>query len=77
MDMFNISATDQDVTDFFINAFKETVEYRMANNVDRKDFLNLIMQLMNTGSIQDNDEKKSGLEQSSNLFAMILRYCNV
>lgn len=52
---FNISTTDKDVSNFFINAFKDMVEYRLANKVERKDFLDSLMQLITKGYL-DGDE---------------------
>ncbi|XP_046466088.1 probable cytochrome P450 6a14 [Neodiprion pinetum] len=57
------SGTDADVTKFFISAFTETVKYRTANNVARKDFLDLIIQLMNKGYIENDDKKLSQLSE--------------
>lgn len=37
----------EDVTDFFMNAVKETVDYREKNNVKRKDFMDLLINLKN------------------------------
>ncbi|XP_046751467.1 probable cytochrome P450 6a14 [Diprion similis] len=57
LDLFKIPVIEKDISKFFISAFTETVEYRIANDVVRKDFLDLIMQLMNKGYIDNNDEK--------------------
>ncbi|KAL1462448.1 hypothetical protein WDU94_014282 [Cyamophila willieti] len=35
------------VTDFFVNLFKSSWKYREENNIERNDFLNLLMQLRN------------------------------
>ncbi|XP_046629107.1 uncharacterized protein LOC124309484 [Neodiprion virginianus] len=59
LDVFRIRGVDKEIADFFIGAFKETVEYRMANNVVRRDFLDLVMQLMQKGSVQNDDGKKT------------------
>ncbi|XP_046604350.1 probable cytochrome P450 6a14 isoform X1 [Neodiprion virginianus] len=58
LELLRISATDADVEKFFVSAFTETVEYRTVNSVVRKDFLDLIMQLMDKGYVE-NDDKKS------------------
>ena len=58
-DFFSIPYTDKDVTNFFINVFKETVEYRESNNIERKDFLNLLMQLMRNGYVEADDNSEA------------------
>lgn len=40
----------KDVTDFFLNIVKETVEYREKNNVQRNDFMSLLIELKNSKS---------------------------
>uniref|UniRef100_A0A8D8LRU3 Probable cytochrome P450 6a14 n=1 Tax=Cacopsylla melanoneura TaxID=428564 RepID=A0A8D8LRU3_9HEMI len=35
------------VTDFFVNLFQSSLSYREKNNIERNDFLNLLMQLRN------------------------------
>lgn len=57
MDLLSIPFTDKGVTKFFSSAFKETVEYREANNVTRPDFMNLIMQLMRRGYVDGDDDE--------------------
>lgn len=37
----------RDVTDFFLNSVKDTIEYREKNNVQRKDFMDILIQLKN------------------------------
>lgn len=50
------------VGDYFTRIFKEVVIYRRENNVMRKDFVSLLMELMDNGFIEDNEEmtKSSG-----------------
>lgn len=39
------------VTNFFINVLSENIEYREKNNDNRNDFMNMLIQLKNKGSI--------------------------
>ncbi|CAH0555970.1 unnamed protein product [Brassicogethes aeneus] len=43
--MLNVKISQQDVSDFFINVVRDTVKYRKENNVTRKDFLQLLIDL--------------------------------
>lgn len=43
------------VSDFFMNVVKDTVEYREKNNIDRKDFMQLLIQLKNKGRLVDDE----------------------
>ncbi|PSN34611.1 hypothetical protein C0J52_20552 [Blattella germanica] len=47
----------KDVNDYFIQMVRETVDYREKNNVQRKDFLQLMIQLKNKtlGTIRSDD----------------------
>ncbi|XP_043496163.1 probable cytochrome P450 6a14 [Polistes fuscatus] len=61
LDLFSIPFIDKGVSRFFLNAFEETVKYREAHNIVRKDFLDLIMQLMKNGYIKSDEEKRTDL----------------
>lgn len=46
-----------DVSEFFLNSLRNTVRYREENNVQRKDFLNLLMQLQKYGKLEGNEDE--------------------
>ncbi|RZB40440.1 p450 domain containing protein, partial [Asbolus verrucosus] len=46
--------TKTDVEQFFMKAIRDTVEYREKNNIYRKDFMHLLLQLKNRGSVADD-----------------------
>ncbi|EFA02820.1 cytochrome P450 6BQ6 [Tribolium castaneum] len=48
--------TPSDVETFFMKVIRDTVGYREKNNVYRKDFLHMLIQLKNRGTVTD-DEK--------------------
>lgn len=54
--LLRMKFVDQDVEDFFMTLVSTNFEYREKNNIFRKDFLQLLMQLRNTGSIKLNDD---------------------
>jgi cytochrome P450 family 6 len=55
---FHIKSFSDEVTDFFVNVVKETLDYREKNNIERKDFLNLLIQLKKKIDISENDDEE-------------------
>lgn len=53
MSVFRIKCLDQSVEDFIKSMVKQTLEYREKNNVYRKDFFQLLIQLRNTGAVMN------------------------
>lgn len=45
-----------DIAKFFMNVVTNNVEYREKNNIQRKDFMQLLLQLKNQGKVSENDE---------------------
>lgn len=54
--MLRMRVTDREVEDFFVPLIKSNVQYREQNNLIRKDFIQLMVQLRNSGSIKLNDD---------------------
>jgi len=50
--LFGVRFTDVDIGEFMIDTVPQNLEYREKNNVTRKDFLQLMVQLRNTGAVQ-------------------------
>ncbi|XP_059610501.1 cytochrome P450 6a9-like [Phlebotomus argentipes] len=50
-----IRATKPEVSDFFMRLLKETTEYREQNKIKRNDFLDLLLQIKNTGKLEGDD----------------------
>jgi cytochrome P450 family 6 len=55
---FNIKSFSDEVTEFFVNVVKETLDYREKNNIERKDFLNLLIQLKKKIDINEDDDEE-------------------
>ncbi|XP_065367005.1 uncharacterized protein LOC135959839 [Calliphora vicina] len=53
------------VSDFFINIVKQTVDYRLANNIKRNDFMDLLIELKNKND--DTEHNSSGIDLSQGL----------
>ncbi|KAL3280179.1 hypothetical protein HHI36_017679 [Cryptolaemus montrouzieri] len=56
MKFLNVKMIHRDVSEFFRDVVKHTVDYREKNDVYRKDFMHLLIQLKNNGKLLD-DEK--------------------
>lgn len=54
--ILKLKSVDDDVEDFMINVVKDTLSYREKNNVTRKDLMQLMIQLRNTGKVQEDGE---------------------
>ncbi|KAL6421554.1 hypothetical protein ACFW04_014294 [Cataglyphis niger] len=65
MDFFSIPFTDRGVTKFFTKMFRDNVEYRQTHNIVRHDFMNLLIQLMEKGYVEADDEKDVNDESST------------
>ncbi|KAJ8967189.1 hypothetical protein NQ314_003018 [Rhamnusium bicolor] len=46
--------TRKEIESFFMNAVKDTVEYREKNKIFRKDFMHLLLQLKNRGKVTED-----------------------
>ncbi|XP_053670570.1 probable cytochrome P450 6a14 [Anopheles nili] len=50
-----VKLTNEGVERFFLQVVRDTVEYREKNNVQRNDFMNLLLQIKNKGRLDDQD----------------------
>lgn len=60
----NIKDTDPEVEEFFLGMVRDTVQHRIANNVTRNDFLQLLIELKKKGSEDATEYTKK--ENSAN-----------
>ncbi|XP_039312728.1 probable cytochrome P450 6a14 isoform X2 [Solenopsis invicta] len=70
MDFFSIPLLPRSVTNFYMNMFRENVENRKANHIVRHDFMNLLIQLMERGFVDPEDNKTIINESSINKLTM-------
>lgn len=54
--ILRLKRVDDDVETFMKSMVKETIEYREKNNISRKDVLQLLLQLRNTGDVQNDGD---------------------
>ena len=54
MNFFSVPFTDKKTSKFFMSLFQENVDYRRNNN--RQDFMNVLIQLMEKGYDECNNE---------------------
>jgi len=59
MDFFSIPFLDRQVSRFYINMFQNNVKYRQTHNIVRHDFMNLLIQLMEKGYVDSDDDKET------------------
>ncbi|XP_053660251.1 probable cytochrome P450 6a21 [Anopheles marshallii] len=50
-----VKLTDEGVERFFLQVVRDTVQYREMNNVQRNDFMNLLLQIKNKGYLDERD----------------------
>jgi cytochrome P450 family 6 len=57
--LIHIRMLPKDVSNFFMEAVKVVTDYRKKNSVVRNDFINLLIELKNKGTIHDDEDIKS------------------
>jgi cytochrome P450 family 6 len=56
LSVLRLDPIDPKVSKYFRNMFEETVNYRERNNITRKDFLQLLIQIKNKVNLEDENE---------------------
>lgn len=51
--MLRMATTETVITDFFFKIVRDTINFRKTNNVERSDFMSLLMKMMQEEGIQD------------------------
>ncbi|XP_039435842.1 probable cytochrome P450 6a17 [Culex pipiens pallens] len=57
---FNVRLSNPDVANFFMNAVRETVDYREKNKIQRNDFMDLLIRMKNVEPIEGGDPNQVG-----------------
>lgn len=66
LDTLRLSTIDSDISKYFIKMVQETVEYREVNDVKRNDFMQLLIQLKEKGSLNSGKEAEDQNGQELN-----------
>lgn len=69
-EIFKLKMFDKEVSNFFIDITKQTINYRKEHNIHRNDFLQLFMQLKDDGII--SGEEFTMNEVAANLFLFVI-----
>lgn len=64
-----------DVQEFMMGIVQKQIEYREANGVFRKDFIQFLIQLRNTGTINEDDSVWDVETTSNELKSMSIEQC--
>ncbi|XP_055613819.1 cytochrome P450 6a2-like [Uranotaenia lowii] len=56
----NVRTTDPEVAQFFIKAVEDTIDYREKNNIQRNDFMDLMIKLKNSEPLEDANSSQLG-----------------
>lgn len=65
----------QDVQDFMIGIVKRQIEFREKNHVSRKDFIQFLIQLRNTGKINEDSDIWDVETSASELKSLSIEQC--
>lgn len=66
MGLLRVRLADQEIEDFVRSVVEQNLEHREKNNVIRKDFFQLLVQLRNNGTVQLDDEWKTVIKADEN-----------
>jgi cytochrome P450 family 6 len=66
LDKLKLSILDSDVSKYFRKMVQETVEYREKNNMKRNDFMQLLIQLKEKGSLDSEQETEDRSDEEMN-----------
>lgn len=72
MSFLRVKCVNQKTEDFIVSMVKQNLEYRESQNVSRKDFFQLLIQLRNTGTVQLDDEWETVIRSDESQKSMTL-----
>lgn len=72
MPIINLKSVSQDVEDFFMSMTRQSLDHREKNNVTRKDFFQLMVQIRNTGVVQSDGDWETKITHDESKKAMTI-----
>lgn len=75
LEILNLNSSSQDVQDYMVNIVKSQIEFREQNNVSRKDFIQILIQLRNTSQINEDNDDWNVQTASDELKTMSIEQC--
>ncbi|XP_055549581.1 probable cytochrome P450 6a14 [Wyeomyia smithii] len=67
-----VKTTPPEVSDFFLNAVRETIDYRLKNNIKRKDFMDLLIEMRSPDELKSDDGLLSFNEIAAQAFVFYI-----
>ena len=84
LSVLNLGILDPKISKFFLNMVEETVNYRERNNITRKDFMHLLIQIKNKVKMDEDNEtfeqkilgtlENSSSEEGMYIVSFVLKY---
>lgn len=72
MSVLRVKCVNPNIEKFIVSMVEQNLEYREKNNISRKDFFQLLIQLRNTGTVQLDDEWETVIKTDESQKAMNL-----
>lgn len=72
---FNVNSLSQVVQEFMIGIVKQQIEYREANNVVRKDFIQVLIQLRNNSKVNEDIDSWDVKPSSTDVKSLTIEQC--
>lgn len=75
LEFFNINSLSPEVQDFMLSIVKKQIEFREANNVSRKDFIQVLIQLRNNSLVNDDGDSWDVKSSSDEVKSLTIEQC--
>lgn len=69
--LFGLRQVDPEMTEFFMKVVADTIDYREKNNIKRNDFLQLLINIKNTGDVDKTSNKNGELSETGGITQVV------